>query len=95
MVTLIPPSATLASLFKNHAALVRDVSILQIQVLPMGAYDPESVKTWLSALDTHCVIHPDMVDGDVTISRTVDHTDIRHGAVMARESILQSKACNS
>jgi hypothetical protein len=59
---------------------------------PMGAYDPDPVKTWLSALDAHRVMHPDMVDADVTPSRTrpheTDHGDIRHGAVMARESNL-------
>jgi hypothetical protein len=59
---------------------------------PMGAYDPDQVKTWLSALDAHRVMHPDMVDADFTTSRTRSHDadqgDIRHGAVMARESIL-------
>jgi hypothetical protein len=65
---------------------------------PLGAYDPDSAKTLLSALNAHRVMHPDMVNSDFTTSRTwaheTDHRDIRHGAVMARESILGSKACN-
>jgi hypothetical protein len=63
---------------------------------PMGAYDPDPVTTWLSALDAHRVMHPDMVHSDVTSSRTrshdADHGDFRRGAVMARESILESDA---
>jgi hypothetical protein len=59
---------------------------------PMGAYDPDPVKTWLSALDAHRVMHPDMGDSDFTTSRTrsheAEHGDIRHKAVMARESNL-------
>jgi hypothetical protein len=60
---------------------------------PMGAYDPNPVKTWLSVLDAHRVMRPGMVDAEVTFSRTqshdADHGDIRHGAVMARESIME------
>ena len=63
---------------------------------PMGAYDPDPVKTWLSALDAHRVMHPDMGDSDFTTSRTrphdADHGDIRHGAVMGSESILGRNA---
>jgi hypothetical protein len=39
----------------------------------MGAYDQEPVKTWLSALDAHRVMHTDMVDADVTFLRTQGH----------------------
>ena len=63
---------------------------------PLGAYDPDPAKTCLSALDAHRVMHPDMVDADVTISRTRSHKAdqecIRHEAVMARESILDRDA---
>jgi hypothetical protein len=63
---------------------------------PMGAYDSDPAKTLLSALDAHRVMHPDMVDADFTTSRTrpheTDHGDIRHGAVMGRESILGRNA---
>jgi hypothetical protein len=63
---------------------------------PMGAYDPEPKKTWLSALDAHRVMHPGMVESDFTTSRTwahdADHGDVRNGAVMARESILGRNA---
>ncbi|MEI8158652.1 MAG: hypothetical protein WCH60_17450, partial [Burkholderiales bacterium] len=65
---------------------------------PLGAYDPQPEKTWLLALNAHRVMHPDMVYADVTSSRTrsheTDHGDIRHGAVMASETNLESKACN-
>ena len=60
---------------------------------PMGAYDPQPARTWLSALNAHRVMHPEMGDSDFTTSRTrsheAEHGDIRHGAVMARESILE------
>lgn len=63
---------------------------------PMGAHDPDPAKTWLSALDAHRVMYPDMVDADFTTSRTRSHDadqgDIRHGAVMGRESILGRNA---
>lgn len=63
---------------------------------PMGAYDPDPAKTWLSALDAHRVMHPDMVDADFSTSRTRSHDadqgDMRHGAVMGRESILGRNA---
>jgi hypothetical protein len=59
----------------------------------LGAYDPDPAKTWLSALVAHRVMHPDMVNSDFTTSRTRSHEadrgDIRHGAVMAREIILE------
>ena len=62
----------------------------------LGAYDPDPEKTLLSALNAHRVMHPDMVDADFTTSRTrpheTDHGDIRHGAVMGRESILGRNA---
>jgi hypothetical protein len=62
----------------------------------MGAYDPQPEETLLSALNAHRVMHPDMVHADVTLSRTrsqeTDHGDIRHEAVMARESILDRNA---
>jgi hypothetical protein len=65
---------------------------------PMGAYDPGPDKTWLSTLDAHRVMHPDMVDADVTASRTrshdADQNGLRHGSVMSREFILERKACN-
>jgi hypothetical protein len=58
----------------------------------MGAYDPDPAKTWLSALNAHRVMHPDMEDSDFTTSRTrsheTDHRNVRYGAVMTRESIL-------
>jgi hypothetical protein len=58
----------------------------------LGAYDPDPEETLLSALNAHRVMHPGMVDSEVTISRMrahdADHGDIRHGAVMARESNL-------
>ena len=61
---------------------------------PMGAYDPQPEKTWLSALDSLRVMHPDMVESDFTTSRTwahdADHGDVRNGAVMARESISRT-----
>ena len=64
----------------------------------LGAYDPDPVKTWLSVLNAHRVMHPDMGDSDFTTLRTrsheADHGDIRHGAVMAPEPILGSKAFN-
>jgi hypothetical protein len=65
---------------------------------PIGAYDSDPAKTWLSALDAHRAMHPDMVDADFTTSRTrsheTDHGHIRHGAVMGRESILGRNACH-
>ena len=65
---------------------------------PIGAYDSDPAKTWLPALDAHRVMHPDMVSEDVLFARTrsheADHGDIRHGAVMARDSLLGSKACH-
>jgi hypothetical protein len=66
---------------------------------PMGAYDPKPQKTLLSALNAHRVMHPDMVDADATTSRTrpheADQGDIRYGAVMARESILEREGGHS
>ena len=63
---------------------------------PIDSYDSDPAKTWQSALDAHRVMHPDMVHADVTTSRTLsheaDHGDIRHGAVMGRESILGRNA---
>jgi hypothetical protein len=60
---------------------------------PLGAYDPDPVKTWLSALNAHRAMHPNTVSADFTTSlarsHVADHGDIRHGAVMARESILE------
>ena len=62
----------------------------------LGAYDPDPVKTWLSVLNAHRVMHPGTVDSDFTTSRTRSHEtddgDIRHEAVMARESILDRNA---
>jgi hypothetical protein len=64
---------------------------------PLGAYDPAPDRTWLSALDARRVMHPDMVDADVTTwrmrSHETDHGDASGGAVMARESILGRHAC--
>jgi hypothetical protein len=66
---------------------------------PMGAYDPNPDKTLLSALNAHRVMHPGMVDADVTASRTRSHDadqgDIRHGAVMARQSIMEREGGHS
>ena len=60
---------------------------------PMGAYDPDPVKTLLSALNAHRVMHPDMVESSATSSRTqshnADHGDACGGAVMARQSIIK------
>ena len=81
----MPPWYAKSALFKSNS-------------YPLGAYDPQPDKSWLSALNAHRVMHPDMVDADVTTSRTrsheADHGDIRHGAVMVAEPILESKACN-
>ncbi len=83
---------------RNHAAVVREVNTNQRQGLPLGAYDPDPAKTLLSALDAHRVMHPDMVGADFTTSRTRSHDadqgDIRHEAVMARESVLGRDAFN-
>jgi hypothetical protein len=58
---------------------------------PMGAYDSDQDKTWISALNAHRVMHPDMGDSDFTTSRTRSHeTDQegkRYGAAMAPELI--------
>jgi hypothetical protein len=66
---------------------------------PLGAYDPDPVKTWLSALDAHRMMHPDMVDAELTTSRTrshdADHGDTRHGAVMARQSIMEREGSHT
>jgi hypothetical protein len=66
---------------------------------PMGAYDPDPVKTWLSVLDAHRAMHPEMVDADITTSRTrsheTDHGSISHEAVMARQSIMEREWGNS
>ena len=65
----------------------------------LGAYDPDPVKTLLSVLNAHRVMHPDMVSADVLFSRTrsheTDHGDTRHGAVMARQSIMESEGGHS
>ena len=62
----------------------------------MGAYDADPAKTWLSALNAHCAMHPDMIESDFTTLRARSHEadqgDIRHGAAMARESILDRNA---
>jgi hypothetical protein len=64
----------------------------------LGAYDSDPAKTWLSALADQLVMHPGTVDSDFTTlrmwSHDADHGDIRYGAVMASETILESKACN-
>ncbi len=59
---------------------------------PMGAYDPQPEETLLSALNAQRLMHPDM---DVTPSHDADHGDIRHGAVMARQSIMESEGGRS
>ena len=45
------------------------------------------------------MMHPDMVDADFTSTCTrphdADHEDIRHGAVMARESIMEREGGHS
>jgi hypothetical protein len=64
---------------------------------PLGAYDANPEETLLSALVAHRVMHPDTGDSDFTTSHMrshdADHGDTRHGAVMARESILGRHAC--
>ncbi|MBV5348005.1 MobA/MobL family protein [bacterium] len=87
---------TLASFLQTMPPWYVEPSSPKPTAYPMGAYDPDPDKTWLSALDAHRVKHPDMVDSDFTTSRTrsheTDHRDIRHEAVMARESILDRNA---
>jgi hypothetical protein len=87
---------TLASFLQTMPPWYVEPSSPKPTAYPMGAYDPDPDKTWLSALDAHRVKHPDMVDSDFTTSRTrshePDHRDIRHEAVMARESILDRNA---
>jgi hypothetical protein len=81
----MPPWYAKSALFKSNS-------------YPLGAYDPQPENTWLSALNAHRAMHPNMVDADVTTSRTrsheADHGDVRHGAVMASETNLESKVCN-
>jgi hypothetical protein len=88
----------LASFFETMPPWYAKSSPINPTTYPLGAYDPDPDKTWLSALDAHRVMLPDMIDSDFTTSRTwsheADHEDIRYGAVMAPESILESKTCN-
>jgi hypothetical protein len=88
----IPIGATLASFLETMPPWYAKSSSAKPTAYPVGAYDPQPVKTWLSALDAHRVMHPDMVESGATDSRMrsheTDHADTRHGAVMARESIL-------
>jgi hypothetical protein len=94
----IPTGTSLVSLLETMPPWYTKAEPSKPTSYPMGAYDPEPDKTCLSTSDAHRVMHPDMVDAEVTLARTqsheADHGDIRHGAVMASETILKSKACN-
>ena len=88
----------LASFLETMPTWYAKSSPINPTAYPMGAYDPDPDKTWLSALNARRVMHPDMVDADFTTSRTrslgAADGDIHHGVVMARESILGSDACH-
>jgi len=88
----------LASFLETMPPWYAKSSSAKLIAYPMGAYDPDPAKTWLSVLNAHRVMHPDMGDWDFTTTCTrphdADHGDIRHGAVMARESILERNACH-
>jgi hypothetical protein len=86
----------LASFFETMPPWYAKSSPINPTTYPLGAYDPNPDKTLLSALNAHRAMHPDMVGADFTTSRTRSHDadqgDIRHEAVMARESILERNA---
>jgi hypothetical protein len=89
----------LASFLETMPPWYAKSASIKAKSYPMGAYDPEPGKTWISALNAHRVMHPDMVESSATDSRMrsheTDHGDTRHGAVMARESILEREGGNS
>jgi hypothetical protein len=65
---------------------------------PLGSYDPQPQKTWLSALNTHLAMQPTVVVSDANDLLVPPHAndyEVDHrGAVMAPAPILEVKTCN-
>jgi hypothetical protein len=69
----IPIGTPLASFLETMPPWYAKSALFKSNSYPLGAYDPQPEKTWQSALNAHRVMHPDMGDSDVTISRTRSH----------------------